>query len=111
MDPDETVLLAKQLQAGPRRSAPRSAGRQATLARSDRPCRSPLIGLAHTFDRLVWFKFAQASARGFLARGDFPLVHTSQVSRLSPSARALDILCADRLSVSMSAQAMTRRSR
>jgi len=51
--------------------------------------------LAHAFDRLVRFRFAQASAGGFLVRGGFPLVHPSQVSRLSPSAKALEALCAD----------------
>ena len=51
--------------------------------------------LAHAFERLVRFRFAQASAEGFLVRGGFPLVNSSEVSWLSPSARALDILCAD----------------
>jgi len=49
--------------------------------------------LAHAFERLVRFRFAQASAEGFLVRGGFPLVHPSQASRLSPSARVLDALC------------------
>jgi hypothetical protein len=47
--------------------------------------------LAHAFERLVRFRFAQASAAGFLVRGGLP-VPRDAAETLSASAQALHVL-------------------
>ncbi|MGH9029377.1 MAG: hypothetical protein ACRDV4_07160 [Acidimicrobiales bacterium] len=48
--------------------------------------------VAQAFNRLVRFRFAQASSGGYLVRGGLPVMAPAQVERLSASARGLDFL-------------------